>query len=61
MFLARTARQQDEINYGNTVNILETKYYNVEQEQDYGVDEEINFLQEDDEEATKSPKLTNFL
>ena len=61
MFLARTARQQDKLNHANTVNLLETKYYNAEQEQDYGVDEEINFLHEDGEEETNSQELADFM
>ena len=46
MFLARTNRQQEEITHNNTVNLLETEYYNIEQEPDYGEEEEINFMEE---------------
>ena len=60
-FLERTARQQDELNHANIVNLLETKYYNAEQEQDYGVDEEIDLLHHNGEEETNSQELADFM
>ena len=61
MFLARTARQQNELNHANTVDLLETEYYNAEQEQDYGVDEEINFVHQEGDEETNSQELADFM
>ena len=64
MFLAQTARQQDEISHENTVNHLESEYYSTQQEQDYSVDKEINFLHEDGTDETNSQsnkeELTQF-
>ena len=60
MFLARTARQQEEINHDNTVNLLETEYYNIEHEPNYGEVEEINFIEEDDEETENSQETSDF-
>ena len=61
MFLARTARQQDKLNHVNTMNLLETECYNAEQEQDYGADEEIKFLQGDGEDETNSQEIVDFM
>ena len=65
MFLAQTARQQYEISNENTVNHLESEYYSTQQEQDYGVDKEINFLHEDGANETDSQsnkeELADFL
>ena len=43
------------------MNLLETEYYSEEQEQDYGVDEEINFLRKDGKEEKNSQELVDFL
>ena len=60
MFLARTARQQEELNHDITVNLLETEYYNIEHEPNYGEVEEINFIEEDDEETENSQETSDF-
>ena len=65
MFLARTARQQDEISHENTVNHLESEFYSTKQEQDCGLNEEMNFLHEDGINETNSlsnkEELADFL
>ena len=48
MFLARVTQQQDKISHENMVNQLETDYTIAQEEQDYEMDEEINFLGEDE-------------
>ena len=48
MFLARATQQQDEISHENMVNHLESEYNSKQEQQDYGMEEEINFLHEDD-------------
>ena len=60
MFLARTATQQEELNHDITVNLLETEYYNIEHEPNYGEVEEINFIGEDDEEPENSQETSDF-
>ena len=57
MFLAQMAQQQDKINNENTVNHLKSEYFSTQEEQDYGMNEEINFLHED--ELEKSYPNTN--
>ena len=57
MFLARVTQQQDKILHENIVNQLETDFMITQEEQDYGMDEGINFLDEDD--AEEQPDIQN--
>ena len=43
MFLARATQQHEETTRKNTVKQLELKYMDVQEEQDYGMNEEVNF------------------
>ena len=51
MFLARAARQQDKMAYYNQINQLETGYFYTQQEQYYSMNEEVNFLQQDNKDV----------
>ena len=48
IFLARATWQQEEILHEITVDRLKSEYLSTQEEQDYGMDEEINFLHKDE-------------